>query len=83
MAECEIERRASFGKKRGIVQLTSAHLLWSADSDVDGAELRVAFTAIKDYQASVRGGKKVRLSLPQRNSPAMYLLTLTLVVCSV
>lgn len=60
MAECEIERRASFGKKRGIVQLTATHLLWSADSAGDGGDLRVAFTAISDYQVSAAGGKKVR-----------------------
>jgi hypothetical protein len=56
----EIERRASFEKKSGIVQLSPTHLVWTGDSAADGRDLRIAFTAVKQYQVSKAGGKKVR-----------------------
>lgn len=57
--DCEIERRASFEKKRGILQLSPTHLVWTPDSASDGRALRIAFTAVKQYQVSKAGGKKV------------------------
>lgn len=58
--EYEIERRASFEKKSGILQLSPTHLVWTADSAADGRDLRIPFTAVKGYQVSKAGGKKVR-----------------------
>lgn len=55
----EIERRASFEKKSGILQLSPTHLVWTADSAADGRDLRIPFTAVKGYQVSKAGGKKV------------------------
>lgn len=55
----EIERRASFEKKSGILQLSPTHLVWTADSAADGRDLRISFTAVKGYQVSKAGGKKV------------------------
>lgn len=57
--EYEIERRASFEKKKGIIQLSASHLVWVPDSAADGRELRIAYTAVKQYQVSKAGGKKV------------------------
>lgn len=72
----EIERRASFEKKSGILQLSPTHLVWTADSAADGRDLRIAFKAVKQYQVSKAGGKKVRrlqhfshFSFPSHMSP--------------
>jgi TFIIH p62 subunit, N-terminal domain len=57
--DCEIERRASFEKKTGIVQLSPTHLVWTPDSAADGGELRIAFLAIRSYQVTNATAKKV------------------------
>lgn len=59
MEDFELEKRAVYEKKSGLVQLSATHLLWTPDSAAHGADLRISFKAIARYQVSKRkpGGK--------------------------
>jgi TFIIH p62 subunit, N-terminal domain len=69
----EIERRASFEKQPGFVQLSGTHLVWTPDSAAEGRDLNVAFTAVRTYQISKAGGKKamIRIQSNDRATPIM------------
>ncbi|KAI0563183.1 TFIIH subunit Tfb1/GTF2H1 [Gracilaria domingensis] len=69
MADFEIERRCSFEKRPGIVQLSATNLVWTPDSAADGREQRVPFTAISQFQVSKEGSAKkamIRLTCSDR-----------------
>eukprot|EP00171_Calliarthron_tuberculosum_P001754 IDg1754t1 len=72
MSEFEIEKRCSYGKSMGIVQLSPTHLVWTPDSAGDGNELQVALTSIRQYQVSKAGSAKkakIQLVCSDRDGP--------------
>eukprot|EP00177_Eucheuma_denticulatum_P006003 GFKZ01010949.1.p1 GENE.GFKZ01010949.1~~GFKZ01010949.1.p1 ORF type:complete len:443 (-),score=90.20 GFKZ01010949.1:929-2257(-) len=74
-SDFEIERRCAHEKKPGIIQLSPTHIVWTPDSAADGAEVRISFTSIRQFQVSKEGSAKkamIRLTSTDRDNKVTF-----------